>query len=68
MSDQDAAAPDPADMTPVILEALKAAAAAHGVHEAVELKGVYDEQWPEWYAAHMTKTFADAGYRLVRSA
>lgn len=56
-----------AEMTPVILEALKLAAEAHGVHEATELGGVFDEQWPEWYADHMTKTLSSQGYRLVRA-
>jgi hypothetical protein len=55
------------DLTAVILDHLNQAAAAHGVHEATELAGVYDEQWPEWYAAHMTRTLTEAGYRLVRS-
>ena len=31
---------------------LEAAAAAHGVYEAAELNGVYDEAWPRWYAAY----------------
>jgi catechol 2,3-dioxygenase-like lactoylglutathione lyase family enzyme len=25
----------------------------HGVHEAADLGGVRDEQWPQWYAAYM---------------
>ena len=25
---------------------------AHGVYEAAELNGVYDEDWPRWYAAY----------------
>jgi hypothetical protein len=25
---------------------------AHGRFEATELKGVYDEDWPRWYAAY----------------
>lgn len=25
---------------------------AHGVFEKTELKGVYDREWPRWYAAH----------------
>ncbi|MDF2575375.1 MAG: hypothetical protein K0S05_2287 [Agromyces sp.] len=50
---------------PVILDVLRQAAAAHGVFEAEELGGVFDEQWPEWYAAHMTRTLDELGYRLV---
>jgi hypothetical protein len=56
------------DTTAIILDHLTQAADAHGVHEAVDLAGVYDKQWPEWYAAHMTQTLSAAGYRLVRSA
>ena len=33
--------------------ALSRAAAAHGTHEADDLGGVYDEQWPAWYARFM---------------
>jgi hypothetical protein len=25
---------------------------AHGVYEAAELSGVYDQDWPRWYAAY----------------
>lgn len=25
---------------------------AHGVYESTELGGVYDEDWPRWYAAY----------------
>jgi hypothetical protein len=25
---------------------------AHGVFEETELKGVYDKEWPRWYAAY----------------
>jgi hypothetical protein len=25
---------------------------AHGRYEATELNGVYDEEWPRWYAAY----------------
>lgn len=25
---------------------------AHGVFEETELKGVYDQEWPRWYAAY----------------
>ena len=48
----------------IILDALNRAATAHGVYEAEVLGGVHDEQWPEWYAAHMVATLADAGYTL----
>jgi hypothetical protein len=29
------------------------AGAAHGVYEERELGGVYDQQWPQWYAAYL---------------
>lgn len=61
-------APLPEDTTTeVLLDALKRAAAAHGIHEAKDLGGVYDEDWPQWYAAHMTRTLADTGYELRRT-
>ena len=25
---------------------------AHGVHEETDLNGVYDQEWPRWYAAY----------------
>jgi hypothetical protein len=53
--------------TEVILDALKSAAAAHGIHEKEDLGGVYDEGWPEWYAAHMAHTFEENGYRITRA-
>ena len=49
----------------VILDLLVGAATAHGVYEADELGGVYDEGWPAWYAAHMTAALDATGYRLV---
>jgi hypothetical protein len=51
----------------VLLEHLRQAAEAHGVHEKEDLGGVYDEQWPEWYAQHMARTLHAAGYRLERA-
>jgi hypothetical protein len=26
--------------------------AAHGAYEATDLNGVYDQEWPRWYAAY----------------
>jgi hypothetical protein len=52
----------------ILLGLLEQAAAAHGVHEQEELGGVYDEAWPEWYAAHMARALAEQGYRLVPAA
>jgi hypothetical protein len=35
------------------LESLLAEAeAAHGIYEATELNGVYDTDWPRWYASY----------------
>ncbi|MFI6424312.1 hypothetical protein [Promicromonospora sp. NPDC050880] len=50
----------------ILLDLLKQAATAHGVHEKEELGGVYDENWPAWYARHMARALADQGYRIVR--
>jgi hypothetical protein len=51
----------------ILLDLLKRAAAAHGVHEAEDLGGVFDVDWPQWYAEHMTRTLAEEGYTLVRA-
>jgi hypothetical protein len=32
---------------------LTEASAAHGAYETSELGGVYDEQWPAWYARYL---------------
>jgi hypothetical protein len=29
--------------------------AAHSVHEERELHGVYDQEWPAWYAAYLVE-------------
>ncbi|MCU1285438.1 MAG: glyoxalase/bleomycin resistance protein/dioxygenase [Acidobacteriales bacterium] len=42
----------------ILLEALKSAAAAHGIHEK-EL-GKADPDWPKWYAEHMARTLSTA--------
>ena len=34
---------------------LSEAEAAHGVFETVELKGVYDQDWPRWYATYVVE-------------
>jgi hypothetical protein len=41
-----------ADRTQAIEALLTEAEAAHGVYEAKELGGVYDEEWAAWYAAY----------------
>jgi hypothetical protein len=32
---------------------LREAEAAHGEYETTVLSGVYDEDWPRWYATHL---------------
>jgi len=34
---------------------LREVGAAHGAYEAQELKGVYDQIWPAWYAAYLVE-------------
>jgi hypothetical protein len=49
----------------LILDLLKRAAEAHGIHEQ-EL-GYPDADWPQWYAAHMTRTLEEEGYTLSKA-
>ena len=53
--------------TDIIRGLLERAAAAHGVHEAEEIGGVYDEEWPTWYAEHMARALAEDGYRITKA-
>lgn len=39
-------------------ELLKAAAKAHGKYEKEQLSGVYDKDWPQWYAEWILKNQA----------
>lgn len=41
-----------ADRIEAIGALLVQAEKAHGAYEASELKGVYDQEWPRWYAAY----------------
>jgi hypothetical protein len=50
--------------TEIILDLLKRAAQAHGIHEK-EI-GRPDPDWPDWYAAYMARALNAAGYRIVR--
>jgi hypothetical protein len=54
--------------TETVLAALEQAATAHGVHEAEELGGVYDQEWPRWYAEHMAQTLAAGDHRVGADA
>jgi len=49
----------------VFLHLLLGAAAAHGAFEADVLGGEFDNEWPDWYASHMTDAFLAEGYRLL---
>ncbi len=43
------------DRTEAVAALLREAGAAHAVYEERELGGVYDERWPEWYAAYLVE-------------
>ncbi|MFD4957957.1 hypothetical protein [Microbacterium sp. NPDC058389] len=57
-----------ADTENFLRELLIRTAAAHGAHERDDLGGVYDEDWPRWYAAYMAQALADGGHVVVRGA
>jgi hypothetical protein len=40
------------DRTAAVEALLVEAEQAHGRYEATELDGVYDQEWPQWYAAY----------------
>ena len=50
----------------LMLEILKRAATAHGVHEK-EL-GRPDPDWPQWYAEHMARSLLEGGFELSHAA
>jgi hypothetical protein len=52
-------------LTSVLLDLLIRTAEAHGIHEKEELGGVYDTNWPQWYARYMSRALTEAGYGLV---
>ncbi|MBO3664894.1 hypothetical protein [Microbacterium stercoris] len=52
--------PDGPQTEAVLKTLLIDAATAHGRYEAEELGGVYDDDWPSWYAAHMAQALRDA--------
>ncbi len=52
----------------IVLRLLKDTAAAHGTHEAEELGGVFDEQWPEWYATYFADRLHDEGLHIAPQA
>lgn len=44
---------DAPELTAQLARQLQATADAHFVFETNELNGIYDEQWSDWYAAHL---------------
>jgi hypothetical protein len=44
-----------ADRTEGVKALLLHAGEAHGTFEATELDGVYDQEWAQWYAAHLVE-------------
>jgi hypothetical protein len=50
--------------TELLVDLLKRASQAHGLHE--KAIGKADPDWPEWYADHMARTLREAGYRISR--
>jgi hypothetical protein len=40
------------DRTEAIAALLAETETAHGAYETTELKGVFDQDWPNWYAAY----------------
>jgi hypothetical protein len=53
------------DATELLHSLLVEAATAHGIYEAKELGGVYDTEWPQYYAEHMAAALAEKGYTLA---
>jgi hypothetical protein len=41
-----------ADRSTAVAELLRQAELEHAEHEAKDLGGVYDEEWPRWYATY----------------
>lgn len=41
-----------ADRSIAVAELLRQAELAHAEHEAKDLGGVYDQEWPRWYASY----------------
>lgn len=56
-----------AGTTELLRDLLIRAETAHGVYETEVLNGVRDEEWPQWYAEHMTRSLAESGYSITRN-
>lgn len=52
--------------TEILVDLLKRAEQAHGLHE--KTLGKRDADWPQWYAEHMTRALREAGYRISRTS
>lgn len=48
-----------------LIETLREASAAHGDYETNILNGVYDDNWPSWYAAYVVGAF---GMEIIKPA
>ena len=55
-----------AEVKAILESALKVAEAAHGTYE--KSLGMRDNDWPKWYADHITKAWKAEGYRLTHDA
>jgi hypothetical protein len=55
------------DTEELLRKLLTRTAEAHGRFESEELGGVYDDAWPQWYAAFMAEALAAEGYAIERS-
>jgi hypothetical protein len=43
----------PTDRVEAVTNLLREAESAHGTYEALDLGGVYDRDWPSWYAEYL---------------
>jgi hypothetical protein len=55
------------DAETFLRELLTRTAEAHGRYERDELGSVYDDNWPQWYAAYMAAALRADGYAITRS-
>lgn len=55
---------DTARAAEVLEDLLRQTAAVHGSYERERLGGVYDEEWPSWYASFLARALEERGYVL----
>jgi hypothetical protein len=60
-----AASIDTARAAEVLEDLLRKTAVAHGSYEREHLDGVYDEEWPSWYATFLARALEEHGYGLT---